>query len=69
MHLEPCNAECHHDIRNGVRLGEKVSYLAAGLNIPLGNAESVHLLFGITGELAAFLDLALTHGLHGLERQ
>ena len=69
MHLEPRNTERHHNIRNGVRLRKKVGYLAARLNVPLGNAECVHLLLGIAGELAASLDLALTHGLHGLKRQ
>ena len=69
MHLKPRNAERHHDVCDGVRLREKVGYLAAGLDIPVGYVHLPHLLLSIAGELTAFLDLALTHRLHRFKRK
>ena len=69
MHLEPGDAEGHHDIGHRVGLGEEVGDLAGRFDVPVGHALVAHLLLGVTGELAALFDLALTHGFHGLEGQ
>ena len=69
VHLEPCNAERHHDIRDGVCLRKEIRNFTAGLDIPVGHVECAHLSFGVSGKLAAFFDLALAHRLHGLERE
>ena len=69
VHLEIGYAEGHHNIRHRVSLGEKIGYLAAGLDIPVRHAQRFHLLLGVVREGAAFFHLALTHGLHGLEGQ
>ena len=69
MHLEPRNAERHHDICHGVRFREKVGNLAAGFYVPIRYAEIAHLLFGVARKFAGFLYLALTHRLHRLESE
>ncbi len=50
-----------------MRLREEIGDLAAGFDVPIRHAVVAHLLLGIARELAALLDLALTHRLHGLE--
>ena len=69
VHLEPGDAEGHHDIGHGVRLGEEIGDLARRFDPPVRHAHVAHLLLGVAGEIAALLDLALTHGLHRLEGQ
>ena len=69
MHLEPRDAESHHDVRHSVRLREEVGDLAAGLDIPVRHAAVTHLLLRVAGELPALFHLALSHGLHRLERE
>ena len=69
VHLEPGDAEGHHNIGHGVGLGEEVGYFPAGFDIPIRHLERAHLLLSLAGEPAAALDLALTYILHDLEGQ
>ena len=63
MHLEPRDAERHHDIRRGVRLGKQILDLFARADVPIGYAGRAHLILRALGQSPA-----LTHGLHDLER-
>ena len=64
VHLEPRDAERHHDIGDRVRLGEHILDLFARVDVPVGHVLLAHRALHLLGQA-----LALTHGLHGLERQ
>ena len=63
VHLEPRDAEGHHDIRRRVGLREKVLDLLARADVPFRDACGLHLLLRAVGQTAALSD-----GLHDLER-
>ena len=65
--LEPHQADGRHQVGHGVGLGEHILDLAAGFNIPVGHIVLAHGLLP-PGLEAALGDLALTHGLHDVER-
>ena len=60
--LKPGNAERHHHVCHGVRLGEQVFYLLAGANVPVGNAGINHFLLCPLRQSPA-----LSHCLHNFE--
>ena len=64
MHLEPRDAERHHNVRDRVRLGEHVLDLFARVDVPVGDVLLAHRSLHFFSQA-----LALTHALHGLERQ
>ena len=63
MHLEPRDAERHHDVGRRVRLGEEVFDLLAAADVPVRHAGGLHFLFCAVRQAAALSD-----GLHDLER-
>ena len=63
MHLEPRNAEGHHDIRRRVGLREEILDLFARADVPFRHAGGLHLLLRAVGQTSALSD-----GLHDLER-
>ena len=68
MHLEPRDAERHHDIGDRVRLREEVADLGKRLDVPLRHIVLAHFLdpHRPVPCLAGF-DLALSDGFHGLK--
>ena len=64
--LVPGDAEGHHHVGHGVGLGEEVTDLRQGVDVPLGHLVLLHGLHPALLE-AALLHLALSHGLHDLE--
>ena len=63
VHLEPGDAEGHHDIGHGVGLGEQVLDLLAGADIPVRYAGGHHFLLRPLRQTSALSD-----GLHDFER-
>ena len=63
VHLEPRDAEGHHDIRRRVGLREKILDLLAGADVPFRHACGLHFLLRAVGQTSALSD-----GLHDLER-
>ena len=62
MHLEPRNAECHHNIGHSVGLGEQVGDLLARADVPVGHAGGYHLVLRTLGQASA-----LSHAFHDLK--
>ena len=68
MHLEPGNTEGHHNISRRMSLREQVADLGQRIDIPVGHIVLLHGLHPAVLK-SALLDLALTDGLHDIERR
>ena len=66
MHLEPRDAERHHNICDRVRLRKQIADLGERLDVPFRHIVLLHRLYPAVLKAALF-DLALPHGLHDLE--